>query len=395
MIQNAAARLVFNEPKRAHVTPLFISLHWLPLAARIKFKALTLAYRTITGSAPSYFHSLLQVYIPTRHLRSVNERRLVVPSQKATKSLSSTFSFTVPCWWNALPTLIRNAESLTTFKRQLKTNLFPQPKRETVTALVHAPPRDNVCIPPIKGLSNIVNRIAASESTNATEKTSSHGIEAKPKNRLKRKAAVDIAPKAKVPSDFKPQTSSRKKPRRSAAKNVVVDDNAVPDINDVQSWSDGLIESWDDCVFTPEPETQRRVPSSESVVAVEESDHEQLPSNQEAFRRESQPKIDIQHIFGLIQEAVNTTLNNIEVRLNKTLNERLNGFERRLDAYEKKHDVCECSTKAVLQQQGIWIKQVLAVQRLHRGDNQKEAQGQSLMVDLLKQVVFMLKKNHR
>ncbi|XDV36628.1 hypothetical protein PO909_006374 [Leuciscus waleckii] len=73
MIQNAAARLVFNEPKRAHVTPLFISLHWLPLAARIKFKALTLAYRSVTGSAPSYFHSLLQVYIPTRSLRSVKE----------------------------------------------------------------------------------------------------------------------------------------------------------------------------------------------------------------------------------------------------------------------------------------------------------------------------------
>ncbi len=59
MIQNAAARLVFNEPKRAHVTPLFISLHWLPVAARIKFKTLMLAYRTTTGSAPSYFHSLL------------------------------------------------------------------------------------------------------------------------------------------------------------------------------------------------------------------------------------------------------------------------------------------------------------------------------------------------
>ncbi|CAM4675241.1 unnamed protein product [Leuciscus chuanchicus] len=112
MIQNAAARLVFNEPKRAHVTPLFISLHWLPLAARIKFKALTLAYRSITGSV----HSLLRVYIPTRSLRSVNERRLVVPSQRATKSLSRTFSFTVPCWWNALPTLIQNAESMTTFK---------------------------------------------------------------------------------------------------------------------------------------------------------------------------------------------------------------------------------------------------------------------------------------
>ncbi|XP_058604767.1 uncharacterized protein LOC131522914 [Onychostoma macrolepis] len=54
MIQNAAARLVFSMPKRAHVTPLFISLHWLPVATCIKFKALMLAYRTATASAPSY-----------------------------------------------------------------------------------------------------------------------------------------------------------------------------------------------------------------------------------------------------------------------------------------------------------------------------------------------------
>ncbi len=57
MIQNAAAQLLFNEPKRAHVTPLFVSLHWLPVAARIQFKTLMLAYRT--GSAPAYFHLLL------------------------------------------------------------------------------------------------------------------------------------------------------------------------------------------------------------------------------------------------------------------------------------------------------------------------------------------------
>ncbi len=82
MIQNAAARLVFNEPKRAHVTPLFVSLHWLPVAARIQFKTLMLAYRTTTGSAPTYFHSLLRIYIPSRSLRSANERRLVVPSER-------------------------------------------------------------------------------------------------------------------------------------------------------------------------------------------------------------------------------------------------------------------------------------------------------------------------
>ncbi len=99
----AAARLVFNEPKRAHVTPLFVSLHWLPVAARIQFKTLMLAYRTTTGSAPSYFHSLLRIYIPSRSLRSASEWRLVVPSQRGSKSLSRTFSFTVPGWWNDLP----------------------------------------------------------------------------------------------------------------------------------------------------------------------------------------------------------------------------------------------------------------------------------------------------
>ncbi|KAF4088741.1 hypothetical protein AMELA_G00058210 [Ameiurus melas] len=35
VIGNAAARLVFNQPKTTHVTPLFISLHWLPVAARM------------------------------------------------------------------------------------------------------------------------------------------------------------------------------------------------------------------------------------------------------------------------------------------------------------------------------------------------------------------------
>ncbi len=113
MIQNAAAWLVFCEPKKAHLTPPFISLHWLSVAARIKSKTLMLAYRTATGSAPAYFHSLMTIYIPSRSLRSASKRRLVVPSQRGTKSLSRTFSFTVPGWWNELTTLIQSAESLT------------------------------------------------------------------------------------------------------------------------------------------------------------------------------------------------------------------------------------------------------------------------------------------
>ncbi len=124
LIQNAAARLIFNEPKRTHVTPLFINLHWLPIAARIKFKALMFAYKTTSGSAPLYLNSILQTYVPTRSLRSASERRIIVPSQRGTKSLSRTFSLTVPTWWNDLPNSIRAAESLAIFKKRLKTHLF-------------------------------------------------------------------------------------------------------------------------------------------------------------------------------------------------------------------------------------------------------------------------------
>ncbi len=93
--------------KRTHVTPPFINLHCLPIAAQcIKFKALMFSYRTTSGSAPLYLNPLLQTYMPYRRLRSASERRITVPSQRGTKSLSQTFSLTVPIWWNDLPNSI-------------------------------------------------------------------------------------------------------------------------------------------------------------------------------------------------------------------------------------------------------------------------------------------------
>ncbi len=63
---------------------------------------LMLAYKTTTGSAPTYFHSLLQIYTPSRSLRSASERCLVVPSQRGSKSLSRSISLTILGWWNDL-----------------------------------------------------------------------------------------------------------------------------------------------------------------------------------------------------------------------------------------------------------------------------------------------------
>ncbi|KAI4882787.1 hypothetical protein NFI96_003558 [Prochilodus magdalenae] len=60
LVQNAAARLIFNLPKFTHVTPLLRSLHWLPVAARIRFKTLMLAYKAKNGPAPPYLMAMVK-----------------------------------------------------------------------------------------------------------------------------------------------------------------------------------------------------------------------------------------------------------------------------------------------------------------------------------------------
>ncbi len=106
-----------------HVTPPFINLHWLPIAAYIKFKALMFAYKTTTGSAPLYLNSLLQTYVPSRSLHSAIERRFIVPTQWGSISLSQAFKLNGPSWWNDLPNSSWAAKSLVIFKNQLKTYL--------------------------------------------------------------------------------------------------------------------------------------------------------------------------------------------------------------------------------------------------------------------------------
>ena len=71
-IQNCVARLILKKRKTDHITPLFQSLHWLPIKQRIQYKINTLCYKCITGTAPSYLCDCLQLYTPSRTLRSAS-----------------------------------------------------------------------------------------------------------------------------------------------------------------------------------------------------------------------------------------------------------------------------------------------------------------------------------
>ena len=126
-IQNSAARLILKKRKSDHISPLLSSLHWLPVSQRIQFKFLVLLFKVVHNLAPSYLSDLVNQYIPSRSLRSsLDPSLLTVPRPLRLKSIESrTFSVAGPSSWNNLPSSLRQAKSLTSFKSNLKTYLFP------------------------------------------------------------------------------------------------------------------------------------------------------------------------------------------------------------------------------------------------------------------------------
>ena len=110
LIQNAAARLVFNLPKFSHVTPLLRTLHWLPIAARIRFKTLVLAYQAAKGTAPAYLQAMVTPQTSARSLRSsTSAGRLAPPPlhlHGSRTARSRLFTTLAPRWWNELPTTV-------------------------------------------------------------------------------------------------------------------------------------------------------------------------------------------------------------------------------------------------------------------------------------------------
>ena len=124
IVQNATARLLTGTKKREHITPVLSSLHWLPVRFRIDFKILLFVFKSLNGLAPDYLSDLIRVHQPSRALRSGSQMVLEVPRSSLKTKGDRAFSVAAPKLWNALPVNVRTANSLSTFKTQLKTYLF-------------------------------------------------------------------------------------------------------------------------------------------------------------------------------------------------------------------------------------------------------------------------------
>ena len=96
---NTCARLICNESKYCHITPLLMELYWLPVKLRIQFKIVLIVFKIFKGFAPSYLSSLITRKPESRY--NLRNSRLSYPSFKSKATLGDrVFMFAAPKLWN-------------------------------------------------------------------------------------------------------------------------------------------------------------------------------------------------------------------------------------------------------------------------------------------------------
>ena len=107
LYHNSLARAVVIAPKSSHITPILRSLHSLKITQRIEYKLLSLTYKVLTTTQPSYLHNLITVQPP----RSTRSSFLVTLARPFTSSslriTDRSFQYASPRLRNQLPAPLR------------------------------------------------------------------------------------------------------------------------------------------------------------------------------------------------------------------------------------------------------------------------------------------------
>ena len=121
LVQNHAARLVKKVNKLSSAKSL---LKELPVEQRVDYEIALIVFKCLNiEDFPSYLKDLIQVYTPSRSLRSADKLLLTKPITKL-KVGERSFCYSAPVLWNKLPFELRSCTRLPTFKKYLKTHFF-------------------------------------------------------------------------------------------------------------------------------------------------------------------------------------------------------------------------------------------------------------------------------
>ena len=122
MVLNNAARLI---TKTDHITSTLVELHWLPVNARIDYKILLFTYKALNDLGPAYISNMLHFKQHKRDTRSSSDVLLLDPPTTNFITWGDrAFAFNAVKQWNILPLELRSSQTLSAFKKDLKTFLF-------------------------------------------------------------------------------------------------------------------------------------------------------------------------------------------------------------------------------------------------------------------------------
>jgi hypothetical protein len=113
------ARIILKKSRREHVTPMLNELGWLDINNRILYRQAFLLRAILHGGAPIYLSKDVTVHVPNRNLRSGDKMLLTVHHARL-----SVGNLALKVWssavWNSLPSVVRDAKSLTEFCSNLQ-----------------------------------------------------------------------------------------------------------------------------------------------------------------------------------------------------------------------------------------------------------------------------------
>ena len=122
-IQNKLACVVSGGSRLWSSKEMLMTLHWLPVRIRIKYKLAVLTYKAFNMGQTVYLRDELSIYEPVRALRSSGTFQLWVPPT-STNIGRRAFRYSAPDIWNTLPHEMRSASCIGTFRRSIKTHFF-------------------------------------------------------------------------------------------------------------------------------------------------------------------------------------------------------------------------------------------------------------------------------
>ena len=126
-MQNSCVKCLTRVNRFGSATEVRITLHWLPIRARSRFKVLVFAHKIIhhPNSVPHYIsapfsttgHGRTTRFNVSNTLKCDFKRRLLTVGGRSLNHI-------LPSVWNSLPQELRDIQSLSSFKSSLKTFLF-------------------------------------------------------------------------------------------------------------------------------------------------------------------------------------------------------------------------------------------------------------------------------